>query len=144
MASVDAQFTQLMDDMASFSGTLSQYLESDTTQRVWMIPTGYSGGWTFNPTDIPNIGDPFDRTDVNSDYVDEYAGSGEDKIKVAMGLNVEIGYMCMMERAFRERHRTCTRALMLLSGRRKAHSDTTAGVHKAAVEGFVQELLDTS
>ena len=144
MASVDAQFTQLMDDMALFSSTLSQYLESDAMQRLWMIPTGAAGGWSFNPTDIPGIGDPFDRSDVNSDYADEYSGAGEDKIKVAMGLNVEIGYMCMMERAFRERHRTPTRALMLLAGRRAAHGDVVNGVHKSSVEGFVQELLDTS
>ncbi len=144
MASVDAQFTSLMDDMASFSDKIGKYLRSDTTQRLWMIPAGYSGGWTFDPVDIPNIGDPFDRTDVNLAYVGEYTGGGEDKIKVAMGLNVEVGYMCMMERAFRERHRTCTRALMLLAGRCKAHGDATNGVHKASVEGFVQELLATS
>jgi len=141
MASVDAQFARLMDDMVTFSGLISTYLESTGAQRLWMIPAGFVGN--FNPTSIANLGEPFDRDDVNSALVAEYSGSGESKVKVAMGLSVEIAYMCMMERAFRERHRTPTRGLTLLAGRRKAHSDAT-NVHKDAVEAFAQELLDTS
>jgi len=138
---VDAQFASLMNDMVAFSDLISTYLESDGSQRLWMIPAGSAGN--FNPTAIAALGEPFDRAAINADLVAEYSGVGEDKVKVAMGLNVELGYMCMMERAFRERHRTVPRALALLAGRRKAHSDTT-NVHEDSVEAFVQELLDTS
>jgi len=146
MASVNPQFSSLMDDMATFGQAISGYLQQSPagTQRFWMIPAGYTGGWTFNPVDIPNMGDPFNRTTSNSGYSAEYAGTGENKSKVAMGRNLEICYMGMMERAFRDRHRTPTRALMLLAARRGAHGNVTYGVHKASVEGYVQELLDTS
>jgi hypothetical protein len=143
--SVDAQFTQLMDDMADFSDKIQKYLRGTSVQRLWMIPTGYSGGWSFDPTDIVNMGDPFERAQAsqpNDLYADEYNNTGSGEIRAVMGTNVEIGYMGAMERAFRERHRTPTRAAMLLAGRRMGHADTTNGVHKAGVEGFVQELFN--
>jgi hypothetical protein len=144
MATVDAQFSSLMDDMTDFSTKISDYLISDgSTQREWMIPDAAGGGWTFDPTDIPNIGDPFDRSGPNATYAAEYSGSGspDNEIRTVMGTHVEINYMGMMERAFRERHRTVVRAQYLLAGRRKAHGDTSYGVHKASVQGYVTELF---
>jgi len=143
MATVDSQFTSLMDDMADFSEKISDYLISDgSTQRLWMVPDA-AVAWTFNPTEPDKMGEPFDRTDVNKVYSDEYSGaaSADNEIRTVMGAHVEINYMGMMERAFRERHRTVVRAQYLLAGRRKAHSDTSDGVHKAGVEGYVTELF---
>jgi len=140
---VDAQFTSLMDDVSADSLSIGSYLEGNAVQRPWMIPSGKTPGWTFDPTDIPDMGDPFDRTDVNQDYIDEFTGAGENKSRIAAGTSIEIGYMAMMERSFRERHRTPTRACMLLSGRRKAHGDAANGVHKGSVEAFIQEMLTT-
>lgn len=140
--SVDTQFSQLMTDMVSLSAAIATYIQSTGAQRLWMIPTKVGGGWTFDPTDIPNLGSPFLRDNVNTQYANEFSGAGENKIKVAMGTGVEIGYMGMMERAFRERHRTPTRALQLLGARRAAHGGA-GNVHKSSVEAWVQELLTT-
>lgn len=141
--SVDTQFSSLMDDMASFSDTIDKYLRGTDVQREWMIPS--AAGFTFNPTDIANLGTPFDRSSINTEYSNEYTGSGgsTDEIRAVMGTHVEISYMCMMERAFRARHRLCARSLMHVAGRRKAHGDAVNGVHKAAVQGYVQELFNS-
>lgn len=139
MATVDAQFSSLMTDMTTFSDKIADYIKSDGTQRLWMIPT--ASGWTFNPTQIAGMATPFDRSGPNATYAAEYTGSGDDEIRVIMGTHVEIHYMGMMERAFRERHRTVVRAQYLLGGRRLAHGDASYGVHKASVQGYVQELF---
>jgi hypothetical protein len=143
MASVDAQFTSLMDDMQGFCDASEDYLRGVGTQREWMIPAGYTGGWEFQPHDIPNVGDPFTRDQANQPndlYKKEYQGLGDQEVRTIMGTHVEIHYMAMMERAFRERHRLPTRAMIHLGARHKAHADAN-GVHKYGVEGYVQELF---
>jgi hypothetical protein len=138
-----AQFTSLMDDMQGFSLRTYAYLFGSGYQRYWMIPTGYSGGWVFNPTNIAGLHDPFTRGEANTALSNEYSGSGDNQVNLTMGYGLQIGYMGMMERAFRDRHRTVTRAQMLVSGRKAAHGDAS-GVHKGAVEGHITELLNLS
>ena len=139
---VDAQFTVLMDDMSDFSNKIQDYIKDGSTQREWMIPSGKDPMWVFQPHNVPELGDPFDRTDVGAEYADEYSGTGTNEIRAVMGTHIQLGYMGMMERAFRERHRICTRALLLVAGRRLAHADTTYGIHKVGVEGYVSELFN--
>lgn len=140
--SVDAQFTSLMDDMADFSDKIQNYIRDASVQRLWMVPEGKDTMWEFDPTDPTDMYDPFDRDAIRTDYSNEYSGSGTNEIRAVMGTNVEIGYMAMMERAFRERHKLCPRALLHVAGRRLAHSHTSDGVHKAAVEGYVSDLFN--
>lgn len=142
--SVDTQFSVLMDHVTEYSGYISEYARGINTQRQWMIPDGFSPGWTFDPTDIAQLGDPFDRTAPNSAYSDEYTGSGSstNEVRSVMGKHLEINYMGMMERAFRERHRTVTRACQMVACRRNAHSDSAYGIHKRGIQGYIQTLLN--
>ena len=121
--------------------TIANYLGADGTQCPWMIPTGVSG-WTFEPTDVPNLGEPFDRTQVNQDYQDVLSGSGStnNQLKETMAAHIQIGYLAVMERAFRERHRLMPRAFGLAQGRGLAHGDSTDGVHIGSVKQHVLDI----
>jgi len=143
--SVDTQFSSLMDDAVALSGYISEYLRGINTQLQWMIPTGITPAWVFEPTTIADLGDPFDRTAPNSAYSDEYTGSGSstNEVRAVMGKHMEINYMGMMERAFRERHRTSVRAGQLAAGRRNAHADSSYGIHKRGIQGYIQTLLNS-
>jgi len=137
MATPDTNFTQLMDDMQSFADKTHKYLTQDGTQRLWMIPTNAS---SHDPTDIQSLEDGFDRSTLNANYAAEYNGSGEDHVRVVMGTNMQICYMGMMERAFRERHRTACRPFSHLAGRKKAHG-IADGVHKGSVWKHVDDTF---
>lgn len=138
MATPDATFSARIGNMQTFCGKIADYKMGDGTQRVWM-----TFGTTFQPYDIPNLGDQLDRTSINQAYADEYSGSGDDEVRVTMGSHMQISYMAMMERAYRQRHRTPTRAHMLHAGRMLAHEDAN-GIHAAAVLGYITQVLVAS
>jgi len=135
---VDANFTALCTDMQELAYTNDNYLRG-LSQRVWMIPTAAA---PFDPLSVPDLGAAFDRTGVNSAYSAEYSGAGENHIKAAMAANVQIGYMAMMERAFRNRHMTVTRASSHNNARKHAHGDVSNSVHLVAVRGYMEALAN--
>jgi hypothetical protein len=137
---VDAQFTILMTSMCTFSDSIADYYKDAGTQRVWMVPTAV--GWSLDSVDPSDMSDPFDRIGPNGLYTAEYDGTGSDEVRGIMGSHIQIGYMGMMERSFRERHKTPTRAMLHVAGRRMAHGDTVDGVHKAGVENYVTDLFN--
>lgn len=144
MPAIDTNFSALMESVRAKSELLYQYLMvvgGSSIQRLWMVPT--AAGWTFDPLDIPNMGIPFSRVAVNSQYAQEYAGGGYNKIHVVMALSIQLNYSAMMERAFRDRHKTVVRATAHLGGRKAAHG-SSSGVHIASVKAHVQDLLNIS
>lgn len=135
MPGIASEFSGLMTDFTNYSDRLYQYLYGNQVQRYWMVPT-ITG--ILNPTDIAALGNGFDRSQLHADYSAEHADNGQRN--KAMGYSIQINYLGMMERAFRERHRTPTRALMLLAGRKRAHSDP-AGVPQGSVLAYVNDLF---
>ena len=114
-----------------------------------MIP---SKAGSFKPTDIKNLGKAFDRTAVNQEYPD-MLNNGASETDGMMGNiivdGLQINYMAMWERSFRERHKTDVRLQMHVAGRRTAHglnkssgSDPIKGVHTGAIQPFVQNYID--
>lgn len=154
MATVDARFENLMTDMENFCQKEADYYSgtSSTEGKPWMVPESDTDskltGWIFSPFNIEGMKTPFDRTDVNQLYQDEYdpskadSGSADNEIRVAMGANLQIAYMGMMERSFRERHKTPCRALLHATGRKKAHGDASTGVHKQYVQNYITQVFD--
>ena len=144
---LDSHFTQLMTDMQTKSLQIGQYLRGQQSgsayiQRCWMIPT-YSP--SFSPTNVPNLGTAFSRTALNTDYANQLSGGGTATgyIGHQMVDGIQINYLAMMERAFRERHKTDVRCQLHLCGRRIGHGQTN-GVHTGSVQPYVQSLIDNS
>jgi len=137
MASPDAYFQTLMNDMKVFNNKNAEYLEGTGTQRRWMIPTQFT---TFKVFDIQNLSTPFDRTQLNADYKAEYEGTGDDEIRSVAGYSTQIAYLAMMERAFRERYKSLPRIGAHTMGRVEAHGEDD-GVHEGSILPWVQELF---
>ena len=139
MASPDADFAALMEDMRAYAAREAAYWESDGTQKYWEIPT--KATWTFNPQNIEAMKVPFNRSALNTQLSAEYDGTGDNEVRVLMGTELQINYMAMMERAFRERHKLALRSFAHRTARANAHADNSYGVHTHTVLGLVQDLL---
>jgi len=138
MASPDTFFQLAMNDMKDINENNRKYLEADGTQRQWMIPTAFAA--SFEPLDVSALGDAFDRQQLNADYQAEYDGTGEDEVRVVMGLSTQLGYLAIMERAYRERYKTMPRVAAHTTGRTKAHGDAN-GIHTGSILPYIQELF---
>lgn len=144
MATIDGRFYTILVDVTYACQYIGEYLTGVGTQRRWMIPSADLVGWQFDPTDVPTVGTPFDRANVNYGYGLQYSGGAGFKVNDIMGYSVEINYMGMMERAFRERHKLVTRATLHAAGRKKAHGDASYGVHIGAVAQYVTNLFSVT
>lgn len=143
---LDQYFTSALEDSRAQSQLIGDYVRGRSAngayvQRHWMIPTRAS---TFNPLSIASLGTAFSRYDLNLEYAQQLSGTPSDTsgcIGHTIADGLQINYLAMMERAFRERHKTDVRCQMHLAGRRLAHGDTN-GVHTGAVKPYVQSFID--
>jgi len=145
---LNSGFTTILTDLTTQSKLISDSIRgttagSDYVERHWMVP---STSGTFNPTDIPNLSTPFNRTALNTEYSQQLSGSSSSGGMMGNIIvdGLQIAYMSMWERSFRERHKTDVRMQMHLAGRRRTHGDPTDGVHKGCVQKYVQAFLDNT
>ena len=148
---LDPFFTQLLQDVQTQSQLIADYIRgkvssttSTYTQRNWMIPSKANA--SFTPTDIPNLGQAFSRQALNQDYSQQLingASASGGMVGNVLVDGLQINYLAMMERAFRERHKTDVRCQMHLCGRRLAHGDPN-GVHTGAVKAHVQSFINST
>ena len=132
-------FQDLLKRMQERSKTVAEYLRNGQSPRLWMCPPERE--WDGDPLKIDDLEKPFARPKPNEDA--QTALSQPDKpMADAMGAESQISYMAMMERAFRHRHMTPTRAAMHAAGRRLGHGDA-AGVHVGGVQQYVQDLISS-
>ena len=101
-----------------------------------MIPA--KAAQNFVPTAINTLGQAFSRSNLNQQYTAQLSNNG--MVGNTLGVGIQLNYMAMLERSFRERHKTDVRCQMHLSGRRLAHGDTS-GVHTGGVQPYVQAFL---
>ena len=154
---LDSNFTQMLTDAQTQSQNIGNYLRGGTAsgsgsyvQRHWMIPSRAS---SFNPTNISQLGYPVLRSSLNQEYSQQLttATSNSPGNQGATGgmvgniivSGLQINYMAMWERSFRERHKTDVRCQMHLCGRRLAHGDQQ-GVHVGLVQPFVQQFINVT
>jgi len=134
-------FNDRLDDVQEHCQTIADYLSGDGTQRLWMIPKNVAGPWVFEPDEVEELKEPFDRSQVNTDYEDvlKLVAGTDNEVKATMAAHIQLGYLACMERAFRERHRLLPRAYGMVQGRKMAHGDAVNGVHIGSV---LQHVLD--
>lgn len=106
-------------------------------QRPWEIPTEQEKSLT----DVPAMHDPaFNRNEINANY-DEVLASGSDPGTVgdAASLKHQVDYNAAEERAFRLRHATSVRCIVVAHGRINGHGHD-AGIF-AAAENMASDLI---
>lgn len=99
-------------------------------QRPWDVPEDLKDK---DLTDIPGLHDPaFDRNEMNANY-DEAMASATDPgtLGDVMGVKLQVDYVASEERAFRLRHATSVRCIVVAHGRALGHGHDK-GVYAAA------------
>jgi hypothetical protein len=143
--SVDPNFSQLMTDMSNFAATNAKYAQSvSSTQKLWMIPTNASSNGTWDPvlgSAIQNLNAAFGRSALNSSYSNAHTSSGNTVADV-IGFHTQLAYMAVMERAFRERHKTVARATIHNGARKIAHG-SGVGVHLGSVLQYMTNMFSS-
>lgn len=107
----------------------------DLVQRIWRLPTGWSG----DPLDIPAFSTPFMRTLINTDYMLSFSDP-DGREADAMAAKLQGDHVSCQERAFRFRHAGHIRCAMHGSNRRSGHALPAAGVHARVLE-HVQDVI---
>ena len=141
MASVDPKFSTLMGDMQLLADNNAKYLmATGNYQRKWMVPSDAPATW--DPLDdITDHGTLFDRATVNQQYADTHNGTDSSAVVAdTMGYSIQLNYMAMMERAFRDRHKSVVRSTAHDCGRKRAHGEQL-GIHKGSVLEAVSNMF---
>jgi hypothetical protein len=107
----------------------------DSNQRIWRLPPG----WATDPLNIPLFRPPFERVDIDKDYVDTFL-TDEGREADAMAAKWQGDHVGSQERAFRYRHKSNIRCCMHAANRRNGHSKTDSGIH-ARVLSHVVDLI---
>ena len=144
MPDPNEHFQKALNAAVDSCDAIAQEVFGASTPRNWMFPP--LRGWSGDPLDIPNMRDPFERSEPDLQVQDNYLGSETTTGSVgeAAGASMQVSYMGMLERSFRGRHSTSVRAAMHSTGRRLAHS-SPLGVHigVSGVLGFIQDMLNS-
>lgn len=119
-ARTDELRTQADEQATAFSGSGA---------RPWQVPEPLADK---DLLDVPKLHDPaFERTEINANYDEavqdpKSPGTNGD----AMSLKMQADVLAVQERAFRLRHASPIRCLVVAMGRRKGHGHAQ-GVHDA-------------
>jgi hypothetical protein len=120
-ARVHETFSNRVKELRAGAKKLAESLQGgDEQQRVWDIPEALADK---DLTDVPNLHDPaFDRNEMNANYDETMADAASPgTVGDVMGLKVQIDYVAAEERAFRLRHATSTRCIVVAHGRLAGH-----------------------
>jgi hypothetical protein len=133
----DPIFLDNVNELAKTSGALGDAAK-DAGKRVWQLPP--KKDWGGKHSDLAGLVSPFDRADVNNKYA-EAIGNPESGVPLSdlMSLGLQISYVAAMERAYRARHASPVRCLLVAAARRTGHGKD-AGVLKGGVVGYIQAV----
>ena len=118
--------------LAALQEQCKQSADPDS-KRGWMLPPDWDG----DPTDLESLGDAFSRDDANQAYAEALQNDGT--MADAMASQTAAAYLGMMERAFRMRHLSQSRALAHATAVRKAHG-MDEGVHVGVTLQHIQNM----
>lgn len=93
-----------------------------SAQRLWQVPEKLHD---TKLTDVPKLHtDAWDRAKINENYVDCMTGvdAAAGTVGDVISLKTQIDYNAIEERAFRMRHATITRSIIMQHGRRDGHA----------------------
>jgi hypothetical protein len=119
-ADVHAVFSDRPYDLQDQAGVLADDIKA-VKQRIWQIPKKFG---SKRLTDVPKLHDPdWERTPINTNYVQCITPPPPDAGTVGdiISLKLQMDYNAVEERAFRMRHATITRSIILEHARRDGH-----------------------
>lgn len=129
-------FKDAVKDLADQAGDAADGVGNG--ERSWQIPASMTD---FGPLDIDRIDEAFNRDEIGANYEDVIGDpTNPGTMGDAIALTMQSDYVAMMERAFRARHATPVRLLVLASARRKGHAHE-AGVFHRNVMGHAVDAL---
>ena len=102
--------------------------------------------WDGDENDLESIRDAFDRTAAGQAYaksLTDAAAVPETTMAACMARMTEMAYLGMLERSFRMRHLSPSRAAAHAQSTRKAHGHQ-AGVHVGVVAKHIENLLQAA
>jgi len=100
--------------------------------------------WDGDTLDLENLGKPFDRTEINEDFLEAIKDAENPGVTGDLQVcQLQGDYLACMERAFRSRHATRCRHTMHAAARRYGHGHN-AGVIRKGVLGYLEGILKVS
>jgi hypothetical protein len=130
---VDEKLQSLLEALQTACSTLG----SQHAEAAWMYP----GDWDGDLNDLEGIKDAFSHAQADARLRAALTEKGS-QVADCMGRTTELAYLGMMERAFRMRHLSPSRAMAqstVISASHGMHE----GVHVGVVLQHVQNLLAT-
>ena len=92
-------------------------------QRTWYVPP--LNEWSGDPLDLINMKSAFDRTAINTLYVQVVSNTDQDgRIGEAMLLKLQLDYIAALERSYRTRHASSVRCRIHAAARRAGHASS--------------------
>lgn len=118
-ARVHETFSKLVKESRTNAKKLADSVKGDA-QRVWDLPEALADK---DLTDVPQLHDPaFDRNEMNANYDETMAdATNPGTVGDVMALKVQIDYVSAEERAFRLRHASSVRCIVVAHGRLAGH-----------------------
>lgn len=108
-------FTEMILRLQAEGLRIGEALEL-TQQRIWQNDD------EVEPFNIPDMGDPYDRSAINSNYVECVNDANEPgTVGDVVSVKTQGDILATMERGYRARHATSVRCLAHAAARRKGH-----------------------
>lgn len=118
-AKVHSVFQQRLEQLQQRGADVSEGLRG-VGQRAWYVPTDLAAEDLFDLGELHNPS--FDRTEINTNYVECFQDSGSPgTLGDVISLKRQLDYNAAEERAFRLRHASPCRCLILAACRRHFH-----------------------
>lgn len=141
---LDEKFVDQLEALQTVAAANADAVCGDT-QRRWFLPP--TSDWSGDPLDIAGMNAAFDRTDLNSLYVDVVSDEEQrGRQGEAMLLKLQMDYVASLERAFRTRHATSVRSRIHASGRLYGHG-ASGGLYAPAngtIALWLQRILEAA
>lgn len=112
------------------------------SQAVWMIPE--LNGWSGSVFDLQGMAMPFDRSQSNAWFTQATKTPGSPGTSGDLVITTtQIDYLAVMERSFRARYMTRTRAMCHAMGRKSGHGNARGPLMQSVMD-YINGLVSGS
>lgn len=138
----DDQIQQLLVNTAN-AGLSVETGSGGSINRPWNQPDFSGGLWNGDPLDIVNLQSAFDKSDLNTDYINAKTTAGQangGRLADIYISKVQLDYMNTMLRALAVRYATPIRQKMWAAARLKGHGGSASIFN--LMEQYLQNMLN--